>query len=69
MPNAGAKNNSLDKLYSLAAKKEPYLLTAGNGKQLGKYIITNINETRSLFLDNGAFLAQEFTIELIRDRT
>ncbi|MDR2342792.1 MAG: phage tail protein [Campylobacteraceae bacterium] len=66
LPNSGAKNNSLDKLYNLAAQKIPYLLVAGNGKRLGKFIISNIDETRSVFLDNGTFLAQEFTIELIR---
>jgi phage protein U len=66
LPNSGAKNNSLDKLYALAAKKVAYSLTAGNGKRYGKFVITNISETRGIFLDNGTFLAQEFTIELIR---
>jgi phage protein U len=66
LPNTGAKNTALDKLYSLAATKDTLLLSSGSGKSFGRFIITSINENRTVFVDNGAFLVQEFTVELLR---
>ncbi|MDR0666874.1 MAG: phage tail protein [Campylobacteraceae bacterium] len=67
LPLQGAKNGALDKLYKLASEQKSYTLVTGTGKFLGKFAITNIDEEQGAIMDNGAFLAQNFTLKLIRD--
>jgi phage protein U len=67
LPAQGAKNNALEPLYKLAKGQKSYSLVCGTGKVLGKFAIGSIAENQSLYLDNGLFLAQTFTMSLIRD--
>lgn len=59
-------NTSLNALYALATTAKAYALTAGNGRYLGRFVITKIDENRSTFISSGGFLAQSFTLELER---
>jgi phage protein U len=69
LPLQGAKNNALDKLYALATAQKSYVLASGTGKVLGKFIIASIEEEQGGIMNNGSFLAQNFTLKLIRDFT
>lgn len=55
-------NKKLKKLWNMCNK--PITLTAGDGKYYGKFVLLEINETRSIFTNDGKFLAQEFSIKL-----
>ncbi|MDR2100091.1 MAG: phage tail protein [Campylobacteraceae bacterium] len=67
LPLRGAKNSVMDKLYALAREQKSYTLATGTGKVLGKFVITSIDEEQGALMPNGAFLAQNFTLKLIRD--
>lgn len=54
----------LGALYTIADKKEPISFVFGYGAILGDFVITKIDEVRSLFLDDGRSIKFEFTIEL-----
>ena len=57
-------NSALDPLYALANDGLSYPLVSGSGKYLGRYVVVKISETRAIFTQSGAFLAQNFTLEL-----
>lgn len=67
LPLQGARNNALDPLFDLAATQQSYILVNGKGVYFGKFVIMNIEEKRSIFLNDGTFLQQNFTLKLIRD--
>ena len=56
-------NNTLKKLEDIAKKKKPVRLTLGSGESL-KVLIETINENRSLFLKDGHYLKNDFSIKL-----
>ena len=56
-------NSTLKKLEDIAKKKEPVRLTFGSGESL-KVLIESISEDRSLFLKDGHYLKNDFTIKL-----
>lgn len=67
LPLQGAKNNALDPLFNLAATQQSHILVNGKGVYFGKFAIMNIEEGRTLFLNDGIFLQQNFTLKLTRD--
>jgi len=69
LPFRGDKQKALKKLYSLANTQKSYPLVNGNGKYLGNFVISKIEENQSIFTNTGAFFIQNFTIELIKDYT
>jgi uncharacterized protein len=56
----------LETLDSMAQAGEPYLLVDGTGLNLGKWIITSINEDQEYLLINGVPRKQKFNITLER---
>jgi phage protein U len=67
LPSCGAKNNALEALYKLASKQVSYTLVSGSGKFIGRFAITSIVDTQSIFLPSGEFLGQSFSLTLTRD--
>ena len=57
---------SLDLIKSMSGKGEPYMLIAGTGFVLGEYIILDVSDKRSEFMNNGAAQKIEFSIKLKR---
>ncbi|AHF89510.1 tail protein [Opitutaceae bacterium TAV5] len=64
--HAGAGLDQLDKLRALAAKGEPQALADGQGRSLGRWVITSITEDQSNHLPGGAPRKQTFTISITR---
>ena len=56
-------NSSLDSLEAIAERKEVVTLAFENGQALS-VVIRNINKDRSNFINNGAFLVQDFDVTL-----
>nr|VFK59876.1 MAG: hypothetical protein BECKTC1821F_GA0114240_103817 [Candidatus Kentron sp. TC] len=49
-----------------ASKGDPLLLVAGTGHVLGRWCITNIEESQDTFLKNGVPHKVEFRLQLTR---
>lgn len=56
--------NPLQNLYTIADKKLPVSFIYGYGYVMGDYLIVDISEDRSVFLEDGKNVIQDFTIEL-----
>lgn len=67
LPFRNDGQNTLKALYILAATRQSYPLVGGNGRYFGRFAIIKISEKRAIFTPNGAFLTQNFTMELKRD--
>jgi phage protein U len=48
------KLTAFDSFRKVAAKREPMSLTLGTGEYLGEFVITDINEIRSVLFADGA---------------
>ena len=59
------KVTAVDELIVIAEKKEPVILTFINASSI-QVIIENISMNKSLFLNSGEFLKQEFTVKIKR---
>lgn len=57
---------SLDFIKGMAGKGQPYMLISGMGHVFGEYIIRQVEDKRSLFMDNGASQKIDFSIKLTR---
>lgn len=57
---------SLDVLKIMASKGVPYIMISGTGFVLGEYIILEVSDKRSEFMDNGAAQKIDFSITLKR---
>jgi len=56
--------NPLQDLYAIADQKLPVSFIYGHGDILGDYLVVDISEDRSVFLEDGKNVIQDFTIEL-----
>ncbi|ESZ63522.1 phage tail protein [Mesorhizobium sp. C120A] len=54
----------LDSMRAIAAIGAPQMMVSGLGRIFGLYVIAGVNETQTIFFDNGAFRKQEFSIDL-----
>ncbi|HZH44272.1 MAG TPA: phage tail protein [Lysobacter sp.] len=57
---------SLDTLRELADEGRPLALVDGTGLVHGSFVITGLNETRTLFFPDGAARRIEFQLRLLR---
>lgn len=57
---------SLDTLRSLADEGRPLSLVDGTGVVYGAFVITSLNQTRTLFFQDGAARRIEFQLSLLR---
>ncbi len=57
---------NLDKLREMAASGKVWILTAGTGEVLDKWFITNVEETRTRMLADGAPRKVAFSLTLRR---
>lgn len=57
---------SLDLLRDLAGEGRPLALVDGTGAVHGAFVITSLNETRTLFFADGAARRIEFQLSLLR---
>lgn len=64
MPELTGGTESLDKLREMAAAGKAWILTAGTGEILGRWIITQVEETRSALLGNGLARKIAFSLSL-----
>jgi len=62
-PFTGTRSN-IDRLKLLASQGEPYILIAGTGLVLGRWVLTEITDTGSHLFDNGVPRHTEFSITL-----
>lgn len=62
--NVGA--DQVESIRELAAKMEPQILVAGDGKNLGKWCVLSISEDDSCFFEQGTPRKQSYTLELER---
>ena len=62
----GAGTRQIETLRSNAAKMEPQVLVAGDGRMLGKWVVKKIGETGSDFFSDGTPRKQEFSLEMER---
>ena len=58
--------DQVEALRELAAKMEPQILVAGDGRNLGKWCILSIKEDDSLFFEQGTPRKQAYSLELER---
>lgn len=66
MPALAGTPLSVDTLRYMADTGKAYPLVEGTGRILGIWVIESINETRTLFFQDGAARRIEFTIALKR---
>lgn len=64
MPELTGGPENLDKLREMATEGRSWILTAGTGDVLGRWIILDVQETRSRMLDNGAARKITFSLTL-----
>lgn len=62
MPELTGGPENLDKLREMMAAGRAWILTAGTGEVLGRWIITQVEETRAKLLTNG--VARKITFAL-----
>ena len=55
----------LDAMRAEAGKGQPLMLASGSGDVLGKWCITRVEETRSLFHADGAPRKKEFRLRIV----
>jgi len=65
-PSLSGKPASIDDLHAMADRGESYVLVEGTGKIYGQYAITNIDDSRSMFFQDGLARKIDFTIKLKR---
>ncbi|ESQ89982.1 oxidoreductase [Asticcacaulis sp. AC460] len=58
--------SAITRLRDMGNTGDAYLLVTGYGDVLGQYLITSLDETQSLFFEDGAPRKVSFTIELSR---
>ena len=58
------KLQELESLQTLAQAKKPIIFVTGYGKIFGKVIIESLEIQQAVFLKNGEFLKQSFTLRL-----
>lgn len=51
-------------IYNMAEAKEPLALTMGHGEFMGRYVILELEETRTEWLKAGEHLRLDFTMKL-----
>lgn len=66
MPELTGGTSHIQALREMADKGEPYLLISGAGQIFGYYIIVNLSEDRSYFLDDGTPQKIDFSLQLKR---
>lgn len=54
----------VDRMRAEAEAGTPLLLVAGTGRVLGKWVITEITETQTVFYANGVARRRDFTLRL-----
>lgn len=64
MPELTGGPERLDKLREMMAAGKAWILTAGTGEVLGRWIITQVEETRSHMLANGVARKLAFSLTL-----
>ena len=60
----GAGRDQVETLRKAAAAMEPLPLVAGDGRSLGRWVVTGISQTDTAFFQDGVPAKQEFTLEL-----
>ena len=55
---------SIDDLIKLASDGKPLLMVSGTGKVLDYWVINDISQTKTIFINNGAAKKVNFSIEL-----
>lgn len=65
-PEVTGKAISLSYLRSMADTGKAWTLVDGAGRFYGLYLITDLNETKSVFLDNGQAKKIDFDVNLKR---
>lgn len=66
LPLKGDKNTYLEPLEKMAKKRMAYCLCGANGLFYGNFIILNINQTQSAFIDGSGFATCVFDLSLER---
>lgn len=66
LPEFAGETMSLGKLREMADAGLAWPLVTGTGEVLGAWVIEGLNETRAVFLDNGAARRIEFQLQLGR---
>lgn len=64
MPELTGGPETLDKLREMMAAGKAWVLTAGTGEVLGRWIVTQVEETRSKLLGNGVARKIAFALTL-----
>ena len=64
LPDFSGGLNQLDAMRASAALGEPLILINGNGFVMGKFCITKISNTNSIFWGNGMPRRIEFSMDL-----
>ncbi len=66
MPEATGGAENLDKLRDMAAQGKAWILTAGTGETLGRWIIEQVDERRSRMRADGSPRKIDFSLALRR---
>jgi len=65
-PGFNGNLDSLAELCSMADKGDAYVLVEGTGRVYGEFVITNMTEGKSVFLEDGYPRKVDFTVSLKR---
>lgn len=66
IPELAGKASSIDQLADMADEGDDLALVDGDGNVFGYFVITAIDDRRSVFLDNGIARKIDFAIDLAR---
>lgn len=66
LPELAGKALSLDELRDMADDGDAYVLVDGTGKLYGRYVIESIDETATIFFQDGTPRRIEFSLALKR---
>lgn len=66
LPGLSGRQTTIDTLRTLAAKGEAQMLTDGNGRVFGRWVIRSLREGLSVFAPGGAARQITFAITLVR---
>jgi phage protein U len=66
IPEIAGTASSIDQLVEMANEGDDLALVDGEGNILGYFVITAIDDRRSIFLDNGVARKIDFAIDLAR---
>lgn len=66
VPDAGGRRGSLDELRAMGDQGGPWPLVDGTGAVLGSWVIENVDETQSVFFEDGVPRKTDFGLSIKR---